>query len=135
MIRRSLGLPLFLCLVLAGCSRVKNPVAGQIIRNGRPVEYGVVRFTPSLEKGNDGPTVTLKIRDGRFSSAADRRSMVTGEHGVEVLVPSPVRYKDAPTESHRFSVNIPDGGTSDLTFDVTRRPRKKGQPVEPDFDE
>jgi hypothetical protein len=133
---RFLFLSLLLCLALSGCGRVKNPVAGQVIRNGMPVESGVVRFTPNVQKGVDGPTVTLKIRDGRFSSVTDRLSMVPGEHSVEVFVPPAVLRPDAPTESRRFSsVNIPEGGTSDLTFDVTRKPRKKGQPFDPELDE
>jgi hypothetical protein len=114
---------------------VKNPVAGQVTRGGQPVETGVVRFTPDVRKGNDGPTVTLRIRGGRFSSAADRLSMVHGEHGVEVLVPPAVLRPDAPTEAHRFAVNIPEGGTTDLSFDVTRKPRKKGAAADPELDQ
>ncbi|HEY7429022.1 MAG TPA: hypothetical protein VH682_32625 [Gemmataceae bacterium] len=135
MVLRSLALPLLLCLALCGCSRAKNPVAGQVIRNGQPVEVGVVRFTPDVHKGFDGPTVTLKIQDGQFSSAKEGLSMVPGEHSVSVLVAPAARGREVPTEEHRYSVNIPEGGTTDLSFDVTKKPRKKGGRFDPEFDE
>jgi len=135
MVLRSLALPLLACFALCGCGRVANPVAGQVIRNGQPVETGAVRFVPNTHKDNDGPTVMLMIQDGQFSSAKAGKSMVPGEHNVLVIVPPAVIGPDAPSEDHRFSVNIPEGGTSDLVFDVTKKPRKKGAPRDPELDE
>ncbi|HEY7426617.1 MAG TPA: hypothetical protein VH682_20445 [Gemmataceae bacterium] len=137
MVLRSLALPLLLCLVLCGCGSAKNPVAGQVIRNGQPVDIGVVRFTPDVHKGFDGPTVTLKIQEGQFSSAKEGLSMVPGEHSVAVYVAPAVVGREMPTEEHRYTINVPEGGTNDLVFDVTKKHRKKGKgaPRDPELDE
>jgi len=123
-------LPVGLC----GCG-VKNPVAGQVIRDGRPVETGIVKFIPDIDKGARGPTVTLDLREGQFSSAKDGVSMVAGEHRVAVIVTPAASAEEPASEEHRFHVNVPEGGVSDLSFDVSRKPRGKGKAEDPEQDQ
>jgi hypothetical protein len=123
-LRRGVG-PALLAAVaagLGGCGGVPNPVAGRVVRDGRPVPTGIVRFTPDLDKGNDGPSVVLSIRDGQFSSARDGLAMRPGEHKVLVVVPGVGTGELIPSEDHDFRADIPVGGTTDLLFDVTKRP-------------
>jgi hypothetical protein len=117
-------------LGLCGCGGGRNPVAGEVTRDGQPVPTGVVQFTPDLDKGNKGPTVTLGITGGRFSSARERADVPAGAHIVRVIVAAAGSGGELPSEEHTFPVTVPPGGTSDLKFDVSQRhpggPKAKG---------
>jgi len=126
-------------LGLTGCG-VKNRVSGRVTFEGRPAQWGYVQFTPNLDKENDGPTVTLKLdEEGQFSSAREKQSLVPGHHKVVVSVttaagPSP------PTVERRFEVDIPQGGTDDLHFDLKKKQQdpeegEAGKPQDAEKDE
>src|SRR4051794_2918992 len=132
---RLLIVAVVLAVGLCGCGRVKNPVAGVVTRADGPPPSGLVELSPDLDKGNDGPTVTLWLKEGQFSSAKEGKSMRTGEHHVTVVVaPDGAQY--GASRERRFHVNVPEGGKTDLNFDVTRKPKaKKPKAPEPDEDE
>jgi len=119
-----------LALGVTGCGGVKNPVAGRVTSSeGGAPPVGLVQFSPDLDMGNDGPTVTLLLKNGEFSSAKEGLSMRPGEHKVTVMVvPQGAEYR--PTRERRFHVNVPQGGTNDLVFDVSPKPRGSGKKVQ-----
>lgn len=130
--RAALGAAVLWTVAACGCGGAKNPIAGEVTRDGKLLERaGLVQFVPDLDKGNDGPTVTLKLEGGRFSSAADGAAMKPGDHLVTVMV-APAGTGAVPAEERRFRVNIPEGGTGTLSFDMTKKPRKKGEKIDPE---
>jgi len=113
-------------LALAGCG-ARNPVAGRVTYEGNPAQWGYVQFTPDLDKGSDGPTVTLKLsEDGRFSSAQEGKSVVPGEYKVAVTVVT-AAGPQPPKVERQFQVTVPPGGLADLSFDITKKRPAKGK--------
>jgi hypothetical protein len=112
---------LLAALAACGCGGRSNPVAGTVTRDGAPVPAGQVRFTPDIDKGNRGPSVTLAIKGGKFSSAAERRPMVTGEHLVTVFVVPPQSRGEMRAEEFTFPVTVPEGGKEDFAFEISKR--------------
>lgn len=121
-------------LGLSGCGS-KNPVSGRVTYEGRPAEWGYVQFTPDIDKGTDGPTVTLKLsNDGSFSSSREGKPMVPGEYKVLVSVVTGTGPQP-PTVERRTHATVPEGGAPDLAFDVTKKKNagkagKKGEETE-----
>ena len=54
-------------LLSVGCADDgKYTGSGAVTVKGRPVPAGEIRFTPDTAKGNDGPLVLARIKDGRY---------------------------------------------------------------------
>lgn len=127
----TITLVLLTILCLSGCG-VKNAVSGRVTYEGRPALWGYVQFTPNIDKGSDGPTITLMLsNDGRFSSAEEGKSLVPGEYNVLVHVVT-ATGPQPPKVERRMHITIPEGGLSGLEFDIKKKKpgEKKDQEVE-----
>lgn len=75
---------LVVCLLslIAGCADDgKFAVSGSVTYKGQPVPSGEIRFTP--DKGNKGPMVLARIKDGKYVTAADK-GIVGGAYQLRV---------------------------------------------------
>ncbi len=69
-------------LLCTGCGGDgKHTVSGSVTYQGNPVPAGEIRFTPN--KGNKGPIVLVKIKDGRFETPKDK-GIVGGAYQLRV---------------------------------------------------
>jgi len=119
---------------LSGCA-AENPVSGQVTFQGQPVQWGFVQFVPDIDKGNDGPTVTVMLTEGgKFSTGDAGKSMVVGEHKVLVSVVTAAGLTP-PTVERRFKVSVPEGGTNEFKFDVTPKAVAKGKRFDPETED
>ena len=69
-----------------GCSRKPDgppraAVAGKVVVNGEPLDYGVIRFVPFGD--TDGPSASVAIDQGTFS-IPEQYGPVVGTHRVEI---------------------------------------------------
>lgn len=71
-----------LCILLVGCGDDgKYTVSGSVNYKGEPVPSGEIRFTP--DKGNKGPMVLARIKDGRYETPKDK-GLVGGHYQLRV---------------------------------------------------
>lgn len=110
----------------AGCGG-SPPLGGTVSRAGAPVPHGVVQVVPDREKGNTGPTVTLKLVAGRFTTvgaASDAGAVTPGPQVVTLFVPGEPRpgvpEGETPTAEYTIPIDVPPDGKTDLTFDVAQ---------------
>jgi hypothetical protein len=111
----------------AGCNKPRITVAGRVVSGGMPVAHATIRFTPDLDKGNDGPSVALRADDsGAFTSDRDRLVITAGENLVVVTVPVTGPQGDVGYRDHKFRTDIPAGGIINLIYDIpAKTPREK----------
>lgn len=71
------------CLaVFIGCADDgKYTVSGSVTYKGQPVPSGEIRFTP--DKGNQGPAVLARIKEGTFSTPKDK-GLLGGSYQLRV---------------------------------------------------
>lgn len=83
---RSFGLPLSLTLLAAGCGGgaddglPRQPVAGTVTLDGKPIASGLITFKP---RNAPEPVATAVIEDGEFALAR-HEGPVPGPHVVSV---------------------------------------------------
>ncbi len=110
---------LLLALACLGCqAETTNETTGQVIHAGQPVKLGLVRFTPTLEKGNDGPTVTVTVKDGQFSTKGASATISPGPNTARIEV-VPEGNGERNSDYYEVTVDIPEGGKKDLVLDTS----------------
>lgn len=129
----ALLLPFFLASI-NGCGDnlpKRVPVSGRVLLDGKPLEYGVVKFFPQNQRmasGGIGP-------DGRFSLAtfSENDGCFMGKHPVAVSACegisatkmkwyAPKKYAEADTSG--LEIDIP-GPRSDVIIELTSEPGMK----------
>ena len=109
---------LLLTLALVGCqAKAVNETSGQVINAGQPVKLGLIRFTPMLEKGNDGPTVTVTVKDGKFTTIGATAPISPGPNMARIEV-VPEGSGERNSDYFEVVVDIPEGGKTDLVLDT-----------------
>ena len=110
---------LLLALACFGCqAETTNETSGQVINAGQPVKIGLVRFTPILEQGNDGPTVTVTVKDGKFTTKGATAAISPGPNTARIEV-VPEGNGERNSDYYEVTVNIPEGGKKDLVLDTS----------------
>lgn len=71
---------------VSGCRRQRAEIEGEVTRNGSPIYAGLIEFTPDLDRGHDGPTVAMRVDNGRFSSRHEPAGLSAGHYRVRVTV-------------------------------------------------
>lgn len=74
-------------LCFYGCGKAdvrKYHVWGTVMYRGKPVPAGSVMFVPDGSKGNSGPAVSLKIKEGRYDSRTEGVGHIGGPHKVRI---------------------------------------------------
>jgi hypothetical protein len=113
---------LWFAVVACGCSSGKT-VSGKVTLDGAPAKGGVVRFTPDLDKGNKGPTAELVIREGVYSSSAEGKTIVPGEHKVSIVIPG--NGAESLPREFAMQVKVPEGDKTDLDFNLESKSKVK----------
>jgi hypothetical protein len=140
--RRTLGVALCLTLAVAGCERGPTlvPVSGNVLMDGKPLEFGYVTFQPA-----SGPPAQGKIESGgvfSMSSLKPGDGAQVGTHMVSVLSfeghnpalasnPSyaqgnlgrsliPIRYTRSGMSG--LTVEVPAEGLTGHTIELTSKP-------------
>lgn len=76
-------------LATVGCGGSKDVrqyhVWGTVTYQGKAIPAGSITFEPDTSKGNKGPAVTFKIRDGKFDSRSEGIGHVGGPHRVRIV--------------------------------------------------
>ena len=118
-----------------GCGGDTGPlVAGTVTRDGVPLSNGSISFTPDSAGGNPGPSLTLRVIEGRFSTADETGLPPTtpGANTVRVYALPAARPgrggDDQMPVEYRFQTEIPAAGTTDLMFDVAEALPPTGRP-------
>lgn len=135
-------LGVWFALATTGCSPAaepRRPIFGQITRNGKPVEAGLIRFYP-LE-GTAGPTTITEITAGEYRFTTED-GPYPGKHRIEIdlqvdpplaKAPTPAGIKDysqVPIENReptaaqswppwKSETTVPESGSLKLDFQVT----------------
>lgn len=108
-----------------GCSGDdgKHTISGTVTFKGEPVPAGEVRFTPDMSKGNNGPVVLARIKEGRYETPSDK-GVVGGPYQLRVSGFGSAPNSKDPTASdfgrpmfpvHRQDVDLP---REDHEFDI-----------------
>ncbi len=75
-------------LITTGCGGKtdprKYPIWGTVTYQGKPVPAGTVMLEPDVAKGNSGPAVALKIRNGKYDSRREGLGHIGGPHKVRI---------------------------------------------------
>jgi len=83
--RRLAGLLVCICAACSGCQKgdglVRGSVHGRVLLDGRPLEKGQIRFTPTA--GTAGPLTGAEIIDGEYAVPVSQGPVV-GTHIVSV---------------------------------------------------
>ncbi|MCC7085629.1 MAG: hypothetical protein IT427_11565 [Pirellulales bacterium] len=100
-----------------GCGRgrpARVPVSGQVLIDGQPLKFGIVRFIPSGARASEG-----KLDEtGHFTLSCfeDRDGAVVGLHQVEVSGVQHVNYRENRWHAPK---KYKDSQTSGLTQEIT----------------
>jgi len=110
---------LMLIAACLGCeSQATNVTSGQVINAGKPVKVGLIRFTPILEQGNDGPTVTVTVRDGKFTTKDATAEISPGPNMARIEVVPEGSSGEQNSDYFEVAIDIPEGGKTDLVLDT-----------------
>ena len=73
-------------LVVAGCGRDDGRfhLSGSVTHGGQPVPGGSVLLAPDTTAGNEGPAVSVEIREGQYDTRWHGLGHVGGPHVVTV---------------------------------------------------
>lgn len=124
-----------LCIGCGADTGGRVPVAGKVTLDGQPLERGSIEFHPS---GSDGTMTGSVIEDGEFSIPATQGAK-PGSYSVKIYAtgdtvevepdqpPGPegegaISEELIPPKYNRnteLTADIGDGGTEDLSFDLT----------------
>lgn len=78
-----------LVAVSAGCGSSKDPrqyhVWGTVTYQGKPLPAGSITFEPDASKGNKGPAVSVKIKDGKYDTRREGVGHIGGPHVVRIV--------------------------------------------------
>lgn len=100
-------------------------VSGKATFKGKPIPSGEIRFTPDGSKGNRGPAVLAKIKEGHYETPKDK-GVVGGAYQIFIsgyaaagnakdptapdfgrqLFPDEVHEVDFPKEDYEFDITI-----------------------------
>ncbi|MHC2066518.1 hypothetical protein ACYFX5_03515 [Bremerella sp. T1] len=111
---------LIMVIALIGCeANATNVTSGQVIDSGQPVKIGAIRFTPDVDQGNQGPTVTVAVSNGEFTTSGTKASISPGPNIARIeVVPEAAGEQDSTY--YEMTVNIPEGGKTDLVLDTAQ---------------
>ncbi len=119
-------LAMFALTLLLGCSDDgRFLLSGSATFQGEPIPSGEVRLTPDVDKGNRGPAVLAKIKDGRYQTPEDK-GVVGGAYVLRVtgygqavnsrdptapdfgrrLFPAQRLYVELPKEDYEYDIVI-----------------------------
>ncbi len=76
-----------LILAAAGCGGdgvERTELSGNVMFDGKPVPYGLIRFTPDKSKQHSGPQGYAEIVNGRYDTAQSGQGILPGPHHVHV---------------------------------------------------
>jgi hypothetical protein len=118
-----LALVLVGLLVLAGCGRGGPPrydLSGKVTHGGQPIPAGSVTFIPDKSKGNSGPAISVKIKEGQYDTSREDVGHVGGPHIVKITALDG-KVSDEFSEGnllfpdYEMSLDLPkEDGTQDL---------------------
>jgi hypothetical protein len=80
-------LALGVILISAGCGSSgppRYPISGKVTYGGQPVVAGSVMLVPDTRQGNQGPAVSVAIKDGQYDSNWEGIGHVGGPHVVKI---------------------------------------------------
>ena len=78
MVRRFYRFPVVCCALFfsVGCTNSDGPerfnLSGQVTFDGKPIPAGQIRFSPDVDRGNQGPATIAKIKNGQYSTPTER---------------------------------------------------------------
>lgn len=132
--RLRMSVALTMAIVLVGCGRPKNPIAGQVTYKGGPVADGYISFFPV---GPEGVVVGAEIEQGRFEISdvppGPRRVLVTNSPRFEIkpggdrtklkLLPTREISVAAPGNNQRIEIT-PGHKSLDIHIDDGKPPQR-----------
>lgn len=126
--KRNIVKPAWLALILSGIGvaggcrgEPEYVVTGKVHFAGEPVTFGSVRLTPDLDRGNDGPSLTIPITEGRFTTQGARAPATPGSNIAVVEVAAGSAGEPRSTY-YELPVTLPSDGATDFSIDLSTVP-------------
>lgn len=113
-------MPVLLILGGAGGCRegASYTIAGTVHFADEPVQFGTLRFTPDLDRGNDGPSVTVPIADGQFTTRGARASATPG-FNIALIEVSAASADEPRSTYYEVPVTLPETGVAHFSIDLS----------------
>jgi hypothetical protein len=124
LVSRLIGLTAAFWVSTAGCSgpSIGHDLSGQITLDGNQVSDGQIYFAADKEKGNDGPSANVPIKDGRYTTAFTGQNVPVGPVRVRIeMVVDGVMHRFATTTELP-----PSPGTKDFAVTSNQTEKFKG---------
>jgi hypothetical protein len=125
-------------ILLTGCGSGGPPryrLSGRATKGGQPIPAGSITLVPDVGKGNQGPAVSVAIKDGQYDTDLQDTGHVGGPHIVKItgmdgtvspefpmglpLFPEYEMSVDLPTQAAQQNFEVPADWVMPRTAPVT----------------